>query len=60
MHGVRVPPGLTSDSYAARLAERNILVVPGNSFGPSGEGFIRLAMVPTLSDCKAAIEAWPA
>ncbi|TMA21167.1 MAG: succinyldiaminopimelate transaminase [Deltaproteobacteria bacterium] len=56
---VRVPPGFTSDSYAARLAEANILVVAGNSFGPSGEGFIRLAMVPTLSDCKAAVEAWP-
>ena len=57
---VHVPPGFTSESYAARLAEKNILVVPGNSFGPSGEGFIRLAMVPTLADCKAATEAWPA
>jgi acetylornithine aminotransferase len=56
---VHVPPGSTSESYAAKLAEKNILVVPGNSFGPSGEGFIRLAMVPTLADCNAAIEAWP-
>ena len=56
---VRVPDGFTSESYAARLAGANILVVPGNSFGRSGEGFIRLAMVPTLADCRAAVEAWP-
>jgi acetylornithine/N-succinyldiaminopimelate aminotransferase len=57
---VHVPPGETSESYAARLASRGILVVPGPNFGPSGAGFIRLAMVPTLEDCKRAIEAWPA
>lgn len=57
---VRVPEGFTSASYAARLAERGILVVAGDSFGPSGEGFIRLAMVPTLPDCEAACAAWPA
>jgi acetylornithine aminotransferase len=57
---VRVPSGETSESYAARLAERNILVVPGTSFGSEGKGFIRLAMVPTLQDCEAAIAAWPA
>lgn len=57
---VHVPPGFTSESYAAKLAAAGILVVAGNSFGPSGEGFIRLAMVPTLADCKAATEAWPA
>jgi acetylornithine aminotransferase len=56
---VRVPTGETSESYAGRLAERGILVVPGNNFGPSGAGFIRLAMVPTLADCRKAIAAWP-
>ena len=57
---VRVPGGETSESYAARLAARNILVVPGTQFGAEGKGFIRLAMVPTLADCRAATEAWPA
>jgi acetylornithine/N-succinyldiaminopimelate aminotransferase len=57
---VRVPQGETSDGYAARLAERNILVVPGTAFGAEGAGFIRLAMVPTLADCKAAVRVWPA
>ena len=56
---VHVPPGETSESYAARLASRGILVVPGPDFGPSGAGFIRLAMVPTLEDCKKATTAWP-
>ena len=55
----RVPAGETSESYAAKLATKNILVAPGTHFGPSGTGFIRLAMVPTLSDCQAAIDAWP-
>jgi len=57
---VRVPPGETSEGYAARLAARNILVVPGTQFGAEGEGFIRLAMVPTVADCRAAAGAWPA
>ena len=56
---VRVPGGETSESYAARLAERNILVMPGTQFGAEGKGFIRLAMVPTLADCRAAVEVWP-
>ena len=56
---VHVPDGSTSESYAARLAERNILVVPGTSFGKTGQGYIRLAMVPTLADCEAACAAWP-
>lgn len=57
---VRVPEGETSGSYAARLGRENILVVPGDSFGPSGAGFIRLAMVPTLEDCARAAAIWPA
>jgi len=57
---VRVPAGESSESYAARLLARNILVVPGPTFGAEGKGFIRLAMVPTLADCRAATENWPA
>ena len=56
---VHVPDGETSESYAAKLAGRGILVVAGPSFGKEGTGFIRLAMVPTLDDCRAAIAAWP-
>jgi acetylornithine aminotransferase len=56
---VRVPSGETSEGYAARLAGRNILVVPGTQFGQEGTGYIRLAMVPRLEDCRAATELWP-
>lgn len=55
---VRVPAGETSESYAGKLAEKNILVVPGTSFGKEGAGFIRLAMVPTLQDCESACKTW--
>jgi acetylornithine aminotransferase len=57
---VRAPQGESSESYTARLAERNILVVPGTQFGSEGQGFIRLAMVPTPADCRAAVAVWPA
>ena len=56
---VRVPQGETSASYTARLAAQNILAAAGTFFGREGEGFIRLAMVPTVADCHRAIERWP-
>jgi succinyldiaminopimelate transaminase len=37
-----------------RLLERGILVSPGSFFGPSGEGYIRFALVPTLDECTRA------
>jgi succinyldiaminopimelate transaminase len=37
-----------------RLVECGILVTPGRSFGPGGEGHIRLALVPTLDECDEA------
>ena len=40
-----------------RLLKDGILVTPGRGFGPGGEGYIRLALVPTLDDCEEAAEA---
>jgi succinyldiaminopimelate transaminase len=37
-----------------RLLERGILVSPGSFFGPSGGGYIRFALVPTLDECRRA------
>ena len=37
-----------------RLLEEGIVVSPGRFFGPGGEGFIRLALVPTVEECAAA------
>ena len=40
-----------------RLLEAGIVVSPGRFFGPGGEGHIRLALVPTLAECEAAVGA---
>ena len=39
-----------------RLLDRAIVVSPGRAFGSGGEGYIRLALVPTLEDCERAAE----
>ncbi len=49
-----VPDGETGDAFAARLLEAGILVAPGAMFGPAGEGYFRLALVPTLEECRQA------
>jgi len=54
---VRVPAGETSASYALALLEEGIVVAPGTSFG-AGEGYVRVALVPTLEESEEAIEAW--
>ena len=40
----------------ARLLEDGVVVAPGSYFGADGEGFVRMALVPTLEDCKRAAE----
>jgi len=39
-----------------RLLEEGIVVSPGRFFGPGGEGFIRLALVPTVDECASAAD----
>ena len=38
-----------------RLLEGGIVVSPGRFFGPGGEGYLRLALVPTVAECEAAV-----
>jgi succinyldiaminopimelate transaminase len=40
-----------------RLLDAGIVVSPGRFFGEGGEGFIRLALVPTLEECEEAADA---
>jgi succinyldiaminopimelate transaminase len=40
----------------AELLERGIIASPGEMFGPSGEGYVRFALVPTLEECERAAE----
>jgi aspartate/methionine/tyrosine aminotransferase len=51
---VRLPDGVGSEAYAAQLLEHGIVVAPGVFLGPTGEGFIRFALVPTIDDCRRA------
>jgi N-succinyldiaminopimelate aminotransferase len=43
-----------SGDIAERLLERGIIVSPGTFFGPAGEGYFRLALVPTEEECRRA------
>jgi succinyldiaminopimelate transaminase len=42
------------DGTAERLLERGLVVSPGTFFGPSGAGYVRFALVPTLDECERA------
>jgi succinyldiaminopimelate transaminase len=48
--------GARADALAAEWLERGVIVAPGSFFGPAGEGFLRLALVPPLADCERAAE----
>ncbi len=39
-----------------RLLDEGVVVSPGRAFGPGGEGHIRMALVPTVEECAAAVE----
>jgi succinyldiaminopimelate transaminase len=52
---VTVPDGETSEGFAGRLLGHGVLVTPGSFLGPSGEGFIRFALVPTEEECARAV-----
>ncbi len=43
-------------AFTDRLLEEGIVVSPGRFFGPGGEGFIRLALVPTVEECAVAAD----
>lgn len=53
---IAVPDGETSEAHAGRLLEHGVLVTPGSFLGPSGEGFVRYALVPTEQECARAAE----
>jgi N-succinyldiaminopimelate aminotransferase len=43
-----------SDDLPERLLEHGLIVSPGTFFGPDGEGYFRLALVPTEAECRRA------
>ena len=52
---IAVASGETSEEHAARLLERGVLVAPGSYLGPSGEGYVRYALVPMEDECLRAV-----
>jgi succinyldiaminopimelate transaminase len=55
---VKVPTPRNRERFFATLLEHGIVVSPGESFGAGGEGYFRLALVPTLEQIEHAIAAW--
>ncbi len=53
---LEVPGGSGSEEFAERLLERGLVVSPGSFFGEAGEGYWRMALVPTEAECRRAAE----
>jgi succinyldiaminopimelate transaminase len=51
---VAVPSGESAEGVATRLLDHGLIVSPGTFFGPSGAGYVRFALVPTLAECERA------
>lgn len=48
--------GLSSEEFAERLIKsKRVAVVPGNAFGESGEGYIRVSYCYSIENIKAAL-----
>ena len=52
---IAVPEGETSEEHAERLLGHGVVVAPGSFLGPSGEGYVRYALVPTFEECERAV-----
>ncbi len=51
---IEVPGDETSEACAERLLRHGVVVAPGSYLGAAGEGYIRIALVPTLAECERA------
>jgi succinyldiaminopimelate transaminase len=56
---LQVPKGQTDAGYAEQLLRQGILVSPGSFFGKGQEQFVRLALVPSVEECREAARLWP-
>jgi acetylornithine aminotransferase len=55
---VAVPEGRTSLAWSLELLDgADVIVAPGSFLGPEGEGYVRVAMVPTIEDCERAAQS---
>lgn len=48
----------TSEAFVKDLLDKTgVLVTPGSAFGPSGEGYVRMALVQSEEDMQKAVDA---
>ncbi len=55
---IKAPGAQSGSEYAAKLAEKGLIVYPGEFFSKNSMEYFRIALVPALEDCKRAIELW--
>ncbi|RUM42398.1 MAG: succinyldiaminopimelate transaminase [Desulfurobacterium sp.] len=55
---VKLPEGVSAQEYALHLLNYGIVISPGEFFGKGGEGFFRIALVPTVKECQEAVKVW--
>lgn len=48
--------GLSSTEFCEKAIEKGVVLAPGNSFGPNGEGYVRFALTQPISRIKEAVE----
>jgi succinyldiaminopimelate transaminase len=53
---VAVPEGETSEGFVERLLEHGVVLTPGSYLGAAGEGYVRVALVPSEEECARAVE----
>jgi succinyldiaminopimelate transaminase len=53
---VAVPDGESSEGFVHRLLEHGVVLTPGSYLGAAGEGYARVALVPSEEDCARAVE----
>ena len=51
---LEVPEGRSSEKFASGLLEHGLIVSPGSFFGTAGEGYWRIALVPSEDECRRA------
>ena len=52
---LEVPGTESSEAFAERLLEHGVLVAPGSYLGAAGEGYFRVALVPSEAECARAV-----
>jgi len=51
-------PGGDDAAYAEALLRHRVVATPGRAFGAAGVGWLRLALVPDVEGCRAAVARW--